>query len=238
MPSRTVRDILLLAHAGPYIAGERLGISRPPAVLISALLLCVVALATGCAQPEPVPWHDDFSDPKSGWQAESDAAAKVRYADGVLLIRVLWPNTLSWASASRDFADFHLTVEASQVAGPDDNEYGVLTRIQDGQQFYMFAISGDGYFRIVKHEDGEERLLSADWTASPAIKPGAATNLLAIDCRGSTMTLAVNGVVLAEVRDDGYSHGDIALYAGSFRDPGEGVEIHFDNLAVTPSLSE
>ena len=66
-----------------------------------------------------------------------------------------------------------------------------------------------------------------------AINQGAATNLLEIICQGETMTMLVNGVPLAQVRDTSYERGDIGLYAGTFRDPGTGVEIHFDDLTVS-----
>jgi len=200
---------------------------------LALLALVVVVPASGCATADALPWSDDFSDPNSGWRAESDASAEIRYADGRLMIRVLWPDRLSWASGGRVLSDFALSVEATQWGGPDDNEYGVLARMQDGQRFYMFSISGDGYFRIVRRDGARETVLSDDWTFSEAIHRGAATNNLEVTCLGSRLTMAVNGTVLAEVTDSAYSSGDVALYAGSFRDPGEGVEIRFDQFAVT-----
>ena len=200
----------------------------------TALFLVASALVVlaGCSGGDGLPWQDDFSDPASGWQAESDASAEVSYAAGAMRVLVKWADSLSWASAGRDLSDFHLSVRATQASGPDDNEYGVLARIQDSQRFYVFAISGDGYYRIVKRDGGGETLLSGDWSTSDAINTGAASNLLEVVCQGDTMTLRVNGVVLAKVEDSSYEHGDIGLYAGTFRDPGTGVEIHFDDLAV------
>ena len=192
----------------------------------------LVALA-GCSSADGLPWEDDFSDPASGWQTETDASAEVRYADGKMLIHVKWADKLSWAAAHRDLADFHLSVRATQASGPDDNEYGVLIRMQDSQRFYVFAISGDGYYRIVKRDGADETLLSGDWATSDAISTGVASNLLEIVCQGQTMRMLVNGVVVAEVEDGSYAHGDIGLYAGTFRDPGTGVEIHFDDLVVS-----
>jgi hypothetical protein len=200
--------------------------------LATVASLLVLISVFGCAEEDTLPWQDDFSSPESGWQAESDASAEVRYADGAMQIRVMWPDKLSWASADRDLSDIRLTVEASQVTGPDDNEYGVLTRMQDGRHFYMFAVSGDGYYRVVKRDGDEETLLTDDWTLTDAINRGTATNHLGVTCDGGRLAMTINGVVVAEVMDDTYAHGDIALYAGTFRDPGQGVEIHFDNLDV------
>ena len=196
-----------------------------------AVVMVLAALLVGCGGGE-LPWVDDFSDPTSGWLAESDASAEVEYHDGVMRILIKTPNGLAWASSEREFSDFHLTVEATQAAGPDDNEYGVLVRMQDPDHFYRFSISGDGYYLVSKY-DGEEWavLNSDDWLSSDAIHLGAATNLLEVVCQGATMTFFVNSVQLAQVRDGGYSRGDVGLYAGSFFE--SGVEIHFDNLTVT-----
>jgi hypothetical protein len=189
-----------------------------------------VALLAACGGGE-LSWSDDFSDPTSGWLAESDASAEVKYHDGVMCILVKTPNSLAWASAEREFSDFRLTVEATQVAGPDDNEYGVLVRMRDSDHFYRFSISGDGYYLVSKYDGEEWKMLSGDdWLSSDAIHLGAATNLVQVVCQGATMTFFVNGVQLAKVRDGGYSRGDVGLYAGSFFEPG--VEIHFDNLRV------
>ena len=206
--------------------------------LATAASLLVLPFVVGCAGEDPLPWQDDFSNPESGWQVESDASAEVRYVDGEMLIRVLWPDKLSWAAAGRDLSDIRLTVDASQTAGPDDNEFGVLTRMQDGRHFYMFAISGDGYFRVVKRDGEAETLLTNDWALTDAINRGTATNRMEVTCRGSILTMAINGVVVAEVVDGTYTSGDIALYAGTFRDPGEGVEIRFDNLSLDTPETE
>ena len=199
-------------------AGKRL--------LVVALVIFLVACGG-----EQLPWSDDFSDPAGGWQAESDASAEVRCYEGVMSLLVKVPNRLAWASAGREFSDFRFAVEATQVAGPDDNEYGVLVRMRDADHFYRFSISGDGYYLVSKYDGGAWEVLNGDWTSSAAIHLGAVTNRLEVVCRGATMTFLVNGVTLTQVEDSSYSRGDIGLYAGSFFEPG--VEIHFDNLTVT-----
>ena len=194
-----------------------------------AALVALVALLVACGG-EQLPWADDFSDPASGWQAESDASAEVGYHEGVMRIYVKSSNRLAWASAERELSDFHLAVEATQVAGPDDNEYGVLVRMQDSDHFYRFSISGDGYYQVSRYDGEEWVALNGDWTSSEAIHLGAATNLLEVVCQGATMTFLVNGTRLVQVVDNDYSRGDIGLYAGSFFEPG--VKVHFDNLRV------
>jgi hypothetical protein len=195
--------------------------------------VALVALLVSCSTGDQLPWNDDFSDPASGWQTESDASAQVRYHEGAMRVFVESPNRLAWAWAGREFSDFRLSVDATQLSGPDDNEYGVQVRMEDNDRFYRFSISGDGYYQVSKHDGAAQEPLSGEWPESDAIRLGAATNQLEVVCRGATMSFFVNGVQLVQVEDGDYGRGDIGLYAGSFRDPGTGVEILFDNLTVT-----
>lgn len=195
--------------------------------IIPFLLLCLLA-ACGGREESPF-WNDDFSTP-GGWQSESDATAQVGQQDGVMRIYIAVPDQLAWTVAGRDLRDFHLTVEATQVAGPDDNEYGILVRLQDHDNFYRFSISGDGFFLVSKFVDGQPILLGSNWTPAEAIRQGKSTNVLEVVCQGNTFAFLVNGQQLAQVTDDQFAHGDIGLYAGSFYEGG--VEVHFDNLRV------
>ncbi len=194
------------------------------------VVLVTLLVACGGSGGQQLPWSDNFSNPESGWQAESDASAEVVYHEGVVRVLIKAPNRLAWASAGREFSDFHLAVEVAQVAGPDDNEYGVLVRMKDTDHFYRFSISGDGYYMVSKYDGEKWEPLSGDWTPSDAIHLGAATNLLEVVCQGATMTFLANGVQLAQVEDADYRRGDVGLYAGSFFEAG--VEVHFDNLRI------
>lgn len=198
---------------------------------LAAAMAALLALLTACGDGgQQLPWSDDFSDPASGWQAESDASAEVGYHEGVMRVLVKSPNRLAWASTGREFSNFNLVVEATQIAGPDDNEYGVLARMKDTSHFYRFSISGDGFYMVSKYDGKKWEPLSGDWALSDAIHLGAATNLLEVICQGTRMTFLVNGVQLAQVEDADYRRGDVGLYAGSFFE--SGVEVHFDNLRV------
>ncbi|NLE45015.1 MAG: DUF1080 domain-containing protein [Chloroflexi bacterium] len=197
------------------------------------IVLCtVILLVGGCSPAGMEAWGDDFSTVTSEWQTESDASAEAGYYVGVMRILVKVPNRLAWVSNSRELSDFRVKVEATQVAGPNDNEYGLLVRMKDPSHFYRFSISGDGYYQVSKYDGSSWIPLSGDWAASDAIRTGIAVNQLEVTCQGSRMALIVNGQLLVEVEDKSYARGGIGLYAGSFFEPG--VEVHFDNLQVSP----
>ena len=122
-----------------------------------------------------------------------------------------------------------LEVDATQDQGPSNNSYGVLFRSEDDEHFYRFGISGDGFYFLDKFvSDGWVTII--DWTESPYINRGQASNRLRATCTGSQITLHVNDQHLANITDDSYDHGDIGLFAASFAEPN--VHITFDNLKV------
>ncbi len=194
--------------------------------------LCVLAAALlACGAQNYGPWTESF-DEAGDWKLSADAAATVSVANGALRIHVFELGQVAWASAGRDYSDFRLTVEATQVSGPDDNEYGVLVRMAGDQQFYVFSISGDGYARIARYSDGTWNLLGSDWVESDAIHQGAATNVLEVEARGAMFVFSVNGTQVLQAEDAQLAKGDIGLYAGAFNEAD--VVIDFDNLEVEP----
>jgi hypothetical protein len=195
-----------------------------------AVVLWVVVLCA-CGAQEQGSWAETFDD-AGDWQLSADAAASVAVMDNVLRIHIFELGQVAWAAASRTYGDFRLTVEATQVSGPDDNEYGVLARMAGDQQFYVFSISGDGYARAALYNDGAWNILGADWIESAAIHQGAATNVLALEARGPTFVFSVNGTPVLHVEDAQLAKGDIGFYAGAFNEAN--VVVDFDNLEVHP----
>jgi hypothetical protein len=196
------------------------------------LILIALLVAASCGGgTRNLPWHDDFSSSGTGWVVESDSTAEVGPEAGTMRVFVRAPNRLAWVHSEQAFSDFHLAVDARQVAGPDDNEYGVLVRMRDASHFYRFSISGDGYYMVSKYSDDEWIPLSGDWAETEAINRGMAENRIEVVCEGKRMRFMVNGELLAEVEDGSYGQGSIGLYAGTFFEPD--VEIRFDDLDVT-----
>lgn len=177
----------------------------------------------------PLAWQDDFSAPEGGWGETSDLQSVKQYENGQYHITVYSPELFIWSIAGRDLADFMAEVEATQVSGPNDNGYGLLFRFQDDQHFYRFDISGDGFYLLSKRAENQWVTL-VDWTESPFIYKGKATNRLKVICQGAQISLYVNDRHLTDFSDASYSHGDIGLFAGTLSQGG--VHISFDNLTV------
>ncbi|RIK43370.1 MAG: hypothetical protein DCC55_05795, partial [Chloroflexi bacterium] len=171
---------------------------------------------------------DHFRQDEGRWNLESDADMARFYQASTLHVNIFAPQTVGWSVAEITAGDFYLEVDAFHVGGPLDNEYGVLFRYVDAENFYRFGASHDGYYSLQMMADGEWVDL-VEWTESEPLNTGeGAGNTLGVWAEGDQITILLNGEALATVTDSTFSTGRIALMAGTFDDGG--VEIAFDDL--------
>jgi hypothetical protein len=183
-------------------------------------------------------FEDDFSDPASGWYVDQDEGGNgsYTYEGGVYAVTALSSGLQMWGPAGRSFGDVVITVDATQVSAPanDNNGYGVGCRIQDDGAGYYLRISGDGYYgahRVTYDTQGEETFtVLVEWTRTDAINLGNAANHIEATCAGSQLTLTVNGQIVLIAEDDTFTEGDIALTVTTYED--EPTTVHFDNVVV------
>jgi len=205
------------------------------AILLTSLACQAVnsALPSGEGRPEDVLFQDDFSDPSSGWDRVSDEDGVTDYDEGSYRILVNTTNTDLWSNPDLDFdfTDTSIFVDATVSGGDEDNDFGLICRYQDDQNFYFFVISSDGYYGIGKVSDNVQQLVGMEsMPPSEVIRQGKLTNQLQADCIGNTLRLYVNDTLLAETQDTDFTSGNVGLMAGSFANPG--TDVHFDNFVV------
>lgn len=184
---------------------------------------------------EGVLFTDNFAaDHNCGWAIYSQGGAVAEIVEDMMRLSTSQPGQVWWTNPQREFDDVIITTQARQLDGPDDNAYGVICRYQNADNFYIFLISGDGYYAIGKYQSGSEQIeyLSGggQFQASDIINQGVATNQIRASCIGNELSLAVNGLPLATVTDPTFVVGDIGLGASTFQ-PGTAV-IAFDNVQV------
>jgi hypothetical protein len=144
-------------------------------------------------------------------------------------------NDGSFSLLNRKFRDFDMRVTTTQLQSPENhnNRYGVLFRSRDLKNYYMFQISGDGYYQLIKVENGEADTVSTwisttdtsdfDAVVYPTlIRPGElnfitnpldATNEIRIIAKGDKFWFYVNGQRLklcqkGESRESTYYAGE------------------------------
>lgn len=179
--------------------------------------------------------RDDFAGEQTcGWREYNQGGAVVEIAEGTLNISTSQTGQIWWSNVGRDFSDVIVTVQARQSSGPNNNAYGVLCRYQDENNFYIFLISGDGYYAIGKYETGEQQITyltpNQEYVFSDLINQGVATNLIRVSCVGNELSLSVNGLPLVTVTDNSFAGGDVGLGVSTL-EPGTAV-VQFDDLLV------
>jgi len=184
--------------------------------------------------------------------------------DGTMRITVDDVVAGAYSAANIIFTDFILTVQGRAIAGPVDNGFGVVFRLQDqgngsfsDDSYYLFLISSDGYYRLVRVIEGVERVVS-DWIDSTAIEIGIdAVNALEVRASGDSFAFAINGnpvslciptdptgkstysgggcvggTMVETLRDSTIANGRIGVGAISTETGDAGVIVEFDNLIV------
>jgi hypothetical protein len=175
---------------------------------------------------------DNFSDPQTGWDTWSDEhQSKVVYQNDGLRILVNLAQFDYWSRPGLSYQDVQIEVDAAKVGGPNDNDFGVICRYQNQDNFYALLVSSDGYYGILKVKDGVYSMVGADaMQYSEAIHKGDANNHLRADCVSNGLILWANGEKLVVVRDGDFTEGDVGVIAGT--NATTGVDIFFDNFVV------
>jgi len=179
-------------------------------------------------------FKDEFEDPDSGWIEGEDAYSLAEYFDGGYRFKNKLPDLLSWSlePTGDKYDDIRIEVEGTKLAGPADSEMGIVARYQDGDNFYVFIISDDGYGIIFKFEDGDLEILSGDgMDRVREINPNDLNQIAAV-CDGEDLELWVNGELAITATDSAFEDGEVGLIVGNF-DVG-GADYLFDNFIILP----
>lgn len=214
-----------------------------------ALAICAVALAA-CGGRPLLPGEDSPDTPRSdvkqdytdafvpgqsgNWLFEQDESGSTAIVNEQLVVTITTPNTMQYSALENAvFGDFLLEVDVWQRSGPPESSFGVLFRMQDGQQFYRFDVTGSGLFMVERRNaDGTWTRLIPEWSPTTALNQGLnVANRLKVIAAGPTLTFYVNDVLLTQVNDSTFNSGGIALDAGTFG--GGNLQVSFDNLSIT-----
>lgn len=203
-----------------------------------------------------------FDDFITDW-ALSEGRLKTSVTDDGALRIELKEMGFPFSQAKPYFADFDLRAEAVAVDGSEANAYGLIFRLQNkdnaslgDDDFYVFEVSGDGYYRVLRSFNGVQKELST-WIPSPVVNQHiGATNYLRVVARGDQFQFFVNnqlmqlcipddpegvstfpitgecvgGKMLDTLTDAAIPNGQIGLVAQSLDDTG--IAVDFDNVVI------
>jgi 3-keto-disaccharide hydrolase len=198
-------------------------------------LLLVLSSLAGCffllpTVPE-ILYEEEFG-PESNWYvgASENRTWWIENGEYHVLIQTEDKSYGARKSGTEHLADFQLDIDLRQLAGPDDNGYGVQFRVQDATNYYRIWISGDGYARFTKTVNGTTTNIIA-WESTSLIHQGVADNHMTVVADGNTFTFYINGDQWKSAVDTSYPSGQIGVMAAMYDSPGP-THITFDNLII------
>lgn len=222
-------------------SGPRRG---PRARLLAAIVLIWVIffLASACGPPTPssLPMAlpdtyilaDDFAPPDPKWARFDTEESAVYALAGELYLEDRGQGTAVYTPLiGEKHADVEISVDVRHVQGSVNNWIGILCRQQDEANYYLLALSADGYYLILRVVDGEATpLVGPEY--SEVIRIGKAENQLRILCEGNSLSLWINDELVTTASDRGLQEsGNVALFADAVQ-RGEILVAAFDNFVL------
>ncbi|HEX8968055.1 MAG TPA: hypothetical protein VF937_09260, partial [Chloroflexota bacterium] len=132
-------------------------------------------------------------------------------------------------------SDVAVTATFRKLAGPSGGGYGIIVRdqqpdsrngINQGGQYYVFEAGDRGEIGIWRREmDRWVDLLA--WQRSGAVKAGTTSNDISVRAVGSTLSLSVNGTLVATLNDDTFGAGGVGVFVG-----GDGNQVALERFVV------
>lgn len=176
-------------------------------------------------------YSENFRAPNADWETDTESDnSSIRFADRTYRVGAVDTDLFVWGLSPVEATNFYVEVYADKVSGPANNEFGIVFRHEDFENFYAFMASSDGFY-VLRTLEGDEWTDLIPWTTSDAIdQSDGAANLLGVYADGPTLLLLINDTLVDRIDDETFTSGSIALAAGAF-DEG-GVEIAFDDFAL------
>lgn len=127
------------------------------------------------------------------------------------------PDALASASYAADFANFDYQARVWR-SGCETCGHGIMVRgvaepFGDGHRWnrgYAFYIARDGYYVVLKYENGTSSTLQG-WTYTSAIVQGDAWNELRVVAEGPDLQFHINGTAVWPGSDSSFSSGRVGL---------------------------
>jgi M6 family metalloprotease-like protein len=201
--------------------------------------------ATGVPLAVQLQWpgyceHFDSGDPPLGWMETPDSLWAVVSGE----YRVQTGASTTWmqsAYAGGTWTDGLIQARIRRTGDPGPLAL-LLVRASDDLSLsgitgsaYAVGITGDGWFVVLKWEPSAGIGWLQDWTASPDLNTGSASNLVAVNFQGPSITVYFNGQLAWSGTDDSITGpGRIGLAAYSAA--GYVTADYFDDVCVSDPL--
>ncbi len=218
----------------------------PPAPTPTVFFPTLVPTPTVTPEPTPSPtadiasylgpilFHDDFSQ-DLGWVHLHSNIGGASLYNGRFSLSVRQANAFYTAlSPVKEFVDGYLEVEVQAVLCTDDDEFGLMFRVDPSGGHYRFTLTCKGEARVTRISDGSEVAVIPK-TITNALIPGLLVdNRLGVIAEGERFRFFLNGEEIFTARDPGLRWGGLGLFVRARR--GGQTTASFDDFIVRTLL--
>jgi LSD1 subclass zinc finger protein len=187
--------------------------------------------------PTPVPfsnvlWKDNFSSVSSGWDQVHETNYTLEYKSGSYHVVVGEKDGGQSVWNGKDYTDMSVEIDETHNTGPDDALVGVLCRFSKANGGYSFEIAKNGFYGIYVYDSTGSPSGLYENTLSPNTVKASGPNHIEGICSGTTLTMVLNGVMLAQVDDSTIQTGAAGLIARTGDSGTAGIDVSFNQLVV------
>ena len=190
--------------------------AAPAATAAQTAAVATLPVSTAAANTTGALIFEDLFDSAGPWAVGDTADSNVAVSGGALTYIQKTPGTFSYRIIGRQGNDFRAEVNTALPKGcGSGDKLGLMFRILDASNYYVFQIDCDGRYRLMRFVGGAGTAL-IDWSPSFAIKRGVnAANTLQAETKGNSLTVFVNGERLGTATDSIFANGRFGLWVGS-----------------------
>ncbi len=194
----------------------------------------LIPTVTRTLTPTPVPvqelpFVDDFKDTESGLPQEAYTNLSAEYGPDGFGMQINDPEFLQLSAYPHPFsADLTITAEIT-FGNHADTLIGIAFRVQDQENFYLFALNGYANYMVFRVISGDLEVLHDSY--APQLSDGLfLTERIRVDVQGNRFQVFANDLLLTIVEDDMLSSGGVGLAGLTLDEPDS---VTFNSLKVT-----
>ncbi len=163
------------------------------ATIGATILIALAILAQPDVRRAAPLWADEFDTLTGGWEINLHEGET---SGGVLALHPPRLDAPALGLHTLLTDDFVAETRARVGAGPTDNGYGIV--VGDAHGLTAFLVSGDGYFGVMRHQNGNWVSIRP-WRQWPHVRRDDAPNALRLECHSETCAFYVNDEIATQV---------------------------------------
>jgi serine/threonine protein kinase len=178
--------------------------------------------------------NDDFS--SQDWGTLTDTDNSIEYDGASLRMKIFKKNWFVWSTPNgKVYKNVHMEVTVTNNDGENTTAFGLMCYQQaTTSNYYYLAMTPAGEYAIVLAADGASDLFLTNndkWGTSDLIKTKQASYRVGADCGNGTLTLYVDGQLIASVSDSTYTDGGVGVFTWSGENASN-ADVTFDDFLM------